>query len=59
MRKPIEDVIEERGWFFNISMGGWVNQDVRDDGGNMRPFDTAADVCQYEGIEIEADATSS
>jgi hypothetical protein len=48
--RTLESVIEERGWFFNLSMGGWVHPDVRDDSGRMRPFDNAADVCDYLGF---------
>jgi hypothetical protein len=47
-------MIEERGWLFDMAHGGWIHPDVRDDEGAMRPFDSAADVCKYLDLDIEA-----
>ena len=50
----MEEKIKQLGWWFSISHGGWVHEDVRDDDGKLRSFDTAADVARY--IEVDADA---
>lgn len=44
-----QETIEKLGWYWHAPYG-WAHDDVRDDGGHLRFFGSAEEVCEYFGI---------
>ena len=51
----MRETIEKLGWYWR-SPYGWTHDDVHDDSGARRYFDSVEDVCEYLDISEHAEA---